>query len=459
MVLKNTLIKIFSIFLVIVFCFQFLFVFADDIELEEENFDIAEEIQKYENFETVETSSSDNDNISLNARSAIVLDRTSKKILYGKNEYRKVKMASTTKIMTAIVILENCDLSQTTQVSKKAAGTGGSRLGLKVGDKITINDLLYGLLLCSGNDAAVCLAETCSGSVKDFSNLMNLKAKELGLKNSHFETPHGLDSDEHYTTAYELALLTNYALENPIFKKIVGTKLYTITINGYELAKITDYALNNKKFSTIVNTKSVTIHINGYAKALNNTNELLGNLNGVYGVKTGFTNGANRCLVTACKRNNMDIICVVLGCDTKKFRTNDSIKLIEYAFNNFEYVNIKNIIDEKFSEWKKENLDNIHIIKSIDTNLSIKYSNLDTPIIPIKKEDASSIEINFKLNSYLEAPIYKDTKLGTIFVMSNGLPVIECDILTDCEIKRKNIFYYFYDLFRQIKLIPLDLQK
>lgn len=428
MVLKNTLIKIFSIFLVIVFCFQFLFVFADDIELEEENFDIAEEIQKYENFETVETSSSDNDNISLNARSAIVLDRTSKKILYGKNEYRKVKMASTTKIMTAIVILENCDLSQTTQVSKKAAGTGGSRLGLKVGDKITINDLLYGLLLCSGNDAAVCLAETCSGSVKDFSNLMNLKAKELGLKNSHFETPHGLDSDEHYTTAYELALLTNYALENPIFKKIVGTKLYTITINGYP-------------------------------KTLSNTNELLGNLNGVYGVKTGFTNGANRCLVTACKRNNMDIICVVLGCDTKKFRTNDSIKLIEYAFNNFEYVNIKNIIDEKFSEWKKENLDNIHIIKSIDTNLSIKYSNLDTPIIPIKKEDASSIEINFKLNSYLEAPIYKATKLGTIFVMSNGLPVVECDILTDCEIKRKNIFYYFYDLFRQIKLIPLDLQK
>lgn len=428
MVLKNTLIKIFSIFLVIVFCFQFLFVFADDIELEEENFDIAEEIQKYENFETVETSSSDNDNISLNARSAIVLDRTSKKILYGKNEYRKVKMASTTKIMTAIVILENCDLSQTTQVSKKAAGTGGSRLGLKVGDKITINDLLYGLLLCSGNDAAVCLAEICSGSVKDFSNLMNLKAKELGLKNSHFETPHGLDSDEHYTTAYELALLTNYALENPIFKKIVGTKLYTITINGYP-------------------------------KTLSNTNELLGNLNGVYGVKTGFTNGANRCLVTACKRNNMDIICVVLGCDTKKFRTNDSIKLIEYAFNNFEYVNIKNIIDEKFSEWKKENLDNIHIIKSIDTNLSIKYSNLETPIIPIKKEDASSIEINFKLNSYLEAPIYKDTKLGTIFVMSNGLPVIECDILTDCEIKRKNIFYYFYDLFRQIKLIPLDLQK
>lgn len=117
---------------------------------------------------------------------------------------------------------------------------------------------------------------------------MNEKASSLGLSNTHFITPHGLDSDEHYTTAYELALLTNYALKNDIFAKIVGTQNYTVTINGYP-------------------------------KALKNTNELLGNLNGVYGVKTGFTNGANRCLVTSCKRNGMDIICVVLGADTKIF--------------------------------------------------------------------------------------------------------------------------------------------
>ena len=392
MILNSKFLKIISLFLVILFSFQFLYVFADDIDF------------------------------SLNARSAIVLDRTSKKILYGKNEYRKVKMASTTKIMTAIVILENCDLSQTVQVSKKAAGTGGSRLGLKAGDKITINDLLYGLLLCSGNDAAVCLAEVCSGSVKDFSDLMNSKAEELGLKNSHFETPHGLDSDEHYTTAYELALLADYALQNSTFRKIVGTKTYTVTINGYP-------------------------------KNLSNTNELLGNLNGVYGVKTGFTNGANRCLVTACKRDNMDIICVVLGCDTKKFRTNDSIKLIEYAFNNFEYVDIKKIIDEKFLSWKEENLNNVNIVKGVNSNLSIKYSDLENPIIPMKKEEISSLEVNLKLNSPLEAPIAINDKVGTITVVSNGIPIIECDILSDCEIKRKNVFYYFYELFKEIECI------
>ena len=240
---------------------------------------------------------SEENSLNLNARSCIVLDRNSKKIIFGKNEYNRVKMASTTKIMTATVIIENCDLSQTVTVSKKAAGTGGSRLGLKTGDKITIRDLLYGLLLCSGNDAAISLAETAAGSVQEFSNMMNNKAKELGLNNSHFESPHGLDSDNHYTTAYELALLADYALQNSTFRNIVGTKNYTITINGYP-------------------------------KNITNTNELLGSLDGVYGVKTGFTNGANRCLVTSCKRGEMDIICVVLGCDTKNFRTQDSICLL-----------------------------------------------------------------------------------------------------------------------------------
>ena len=134
--------------------------------------------------------SSVNSNIpNINARSCI--------ILVGKNEFNKVKMASTTKIMTATIIIENCDLSQTVIVSKKAASTGGSRLGLKANDKITIRDLLYGLLLCSGNDAAVALAETAGGDISSFSQMMNSKAKELGLKNTNFESPHGLDSDEH----------------------------------------------------------------------------------------------------------------------------------------------------------------------------------------------------------------------------------------------------------------------
>ena len=173
----------------------------------------------------------------------------------------------------------------------------------------------------SGNDSAVALAEYAGGSIEGFAEKMNKKASDLGLNNTHFETPHGLDSDEHYTTAYELALLSNYALNNKIFAQINGTKEYTITINGYP-------------------------------KQLSNTNELLGNLDGVYGIKTGFTNGANRCLVTACKRNSMDIICVVLGADTKKFRTKDSISLIEYTFNTFEHINIEEFINKEFEKWK-----------------------------------------------------------------------------------------------------------
>ena len=164
-----------------------------------------------------------------NSRACVVVDRNTNTILYGKNENQERKMASTTKIMTATIIIENCNLNDTIEISKKAAGTGGSRLGLKTGDKITIRDLLYGLMLRSGNDAAVALAEYAGGSIDGFAKLMNKKASELGLINTHFETPHGLDSDGHYTTAYELALLSNYALNNTAFAQIVGTKEYTIT--------------------------------------------------------------------------------------------------------------------------------------------------------------------------------------------------------------------------------------
>ena len=326
-------------------------------------------------------------------------------------------MASTTKIMTATIIIENCDLSKTIEVSKKAASTGGSRLGLKTGDKITIRDLLYGLLLRSGNDAAVALAETCGGNIQGFCELMNTKAKELGLSNTHFESPHGLDSEEHYTTAYELALLTDYALKNPTFSQIVGTQNYTVTINGY-------------------------------SKNLNNTNELLGYLDGVYGVKTGFTNGANRCLVSACKRGDMDVICVVLGCDTKKFRTNDSIKLIKYAFENFEYVNMNELINKEFTKWKNENENYFNINKGISSHLEIKYSEPETPIIPIKKSDIESVKINIYMTKNFEAPIYENTLLGNIEVTSNNGFILHSDILANNMIKKKNFFDYTLEFFK-----------
>lgn len=357
------------------------------------------------------------EDIDINSRSCVVLDRKSKTILFGKNENKQVKMASTTKIMTAIVIIENYDLNKEITVSKKAAGTGGSRLGLRAGDKITVHDLLYGLLLRSGNDAAVALAETVGGSIEGFAELMNQKAKELNLKNTHFESPHGLDSDGHYTTAYELALITDYALQNSTFAKIVGTKHYTITINGYP-------------------------------KALTNTNELLGNLNGVYGVKTGFTNGANRCLVSSCKRGDMDIICVVLGADTKNFRTQDSIKLIEYAFANYEHVNIKEIADKELSALRNKYSSSFFVDKGISNKISFEISNIDTPILPIKKDLVGNITTESFLNTNLIAPVHKDEILGYIKIVSNNNVIANFDIICKSEISKRSVIDYL-KLFMQ----------
>lgn len=425
MVQKNNITKILLLFLIILLIFTSSPIYGDDSNYEEEINNISSEI---ETTLTEETSSDTSPNtLNLNSRSCVVMDRLSKHILYGKNEKNKVKMASTTKIMTAIVVLENSSLDKTVEVSKKAAGTGGSRLGLKVGDKITIRDLLYGLLLCSGNDAAVCLAESVSGSVPEFANLMNAKAEELGLSNTHFESPHGLDSDEHYTTAYELALLSDYALKNSTFLNMVGTKNYTVTINGYP-------------------------------KALSNTNELLGNLDGVYGIKTGFTNGANRCLVTACKRGNMDIICVVLGADTKNFRTKDSIKLIEYSFKTFEYFDIKNFVEQNLTDWKNNHTNFFSIEKGDSNQLEIKIDPCieETPIIPIKKELIPSLEANLSIQSCFQAPLKQDDLIGNLKVSSQGTDIIELDLFSNTLIKKNTISDYLFNFF---KLYPNQLEE
>ncbi len=272
-------------------------------------------------------------------------------------------------------------------------------------------------MLCSGNDAAVALAEYVGGSVEGFAVLMNEKANSLGLKNTHFVTPHGLDNDEHYTTAYELAILSNYALNNKVFSNIVGTKNYTVNINGY-------------------------------SKALSNTNELLGNLNGVYGIKTGFTNGANRCLVTSCKRDNLDIICVVLGADTKKFRTSDSIKLINYCFTNYEVVNIKKLLNDKFNKWKENNSNYFSILKGNSNFVEISLEDLKTPNIPIKKNLIDKLDFIFDCKSYIEAPLFQNTVLGEAKVLLNDDIVVTTNILSNNSIKKKNIIDYFYSFMK-----------
>lgn len=408
--------RIIPIFMFFIFISMFVYVsFADDID--NETIDVSTELNSF-----TDTSAETIKEPDVNSRACVVIDRKTNSVLFGKNENTKKKMASTTKIMTATIIIEKCNLSDTIEISKKAAGTGGSRLGLKTGDKITILDLLYGLMLRSGNDAAVALAEYAGGDINGFAELMNAKALELGLTNTHFETPHGLDSNEHYTTAYELALLSNYALNNPTFAKIVGTKNYTITINGSP-------------------------------KALSNTNELLGNMEGVYGIKTGFTNGANRCLVTACKRNNIDIICVVLGADTKKFRTIDSIKLINYVFNNFVVYDLESFVNKNFEDWKKDNLNTFIINKGLSQDVLLNIENLYISKVSIRKDLINSFEMKVECQKYFKAPVKGNSSIGNIVISTSGKEIAKCNISIMNNIDKKNSSYYFIYLLKNISSI------
>lgn len=345
-----------------------------------------------------------------NSRRYIVYDRISKSMIIGKNEDIKSAMASTTKIMTTIVILEKADLNETVTVSAKAGGTGGSRLGLKRGDKASVRDLLYGLMLRSGNDAAVALAEHVGGSVKGFAELMNEKAIELGLTNTHFVTPHGLDDANHYTTALELAKLTDYAMDNETFAKIVGTK-------------------------------STTIYINNQPRQINNTNELLGVLNGVVGVKTGFTNNAGRCLVTETKRNNMDIITIVLGADTKKDRTKDSVNLIEYTFSKYKMYNLEEQIIEEFNKWKNINEKRILIIKGKTSNPKLALGAIEKATIPICDND--KIEYSINALTEVEAPVEQWNVMGTLTVKLNGEILENIDIVNVNEVQKRDWKDYF----------------
>lgn len=391
-------------------CFS-VYVYADD---EDE-----EEIRQEEINEIVESAATPINEPQINARAAIIYDRSTKQIIWGKNEMEKRAMASTTKIMTAIVVLENANLDDVVTISKKAAGTGGSRLKIRAEDKITVRDLLYGLMLRSGNDAAVALAEHVGESVEGFAGLMNKKAEQIGLKNTHFVTPHGLDDENHYTTAYELAILTDYALENSTFKKIV-------------------------------NTKSTQIRINGNPMNIYNTNELLGVLPGVDGIKTGFTNNAGRCLVTSCTRDENQIITVVLGCDTKKQRTSDSTKLIEYAYKNYKRIDIEQMVKKEFENWKQINENRIYINKAKNKKMELELGSIEKKVIPIKNDKQK--DINFEINVIynFEAPVEKNSKIGNIVIKNKDSVIEIVDIICANNIEKKTISDYIVEFIGNI---------
>ena len=249
---------------------------------------------------------------------------------------------------------------------------------------------------------------------------MNKKAKELNLKHTHFITPHGLDEDEHYTTAYELALIADYALNIEKISEVVGTKVYNVNING--------------------NIKTIT-----------NTNELLGYLEGVNGVKTGFTNGAGRCLVTSVERNGFNIITVVLGANTKKIRTRDSINLIEYIYKNYELVKLEELINKEFLEWNRINSNRIVVNKGIKKELKIGLSNMQYKFYPLNQEEINNIKISISSLKYLEAPVEVNTKIGEIKVQNGEKNICNIDIITKNRIDKKSAKYYFMELIGKFK--------
>lgn len=214
------------------------------------------------------------------AKAAIVIEATSGTVLYEKNADEQLPEASTTKIMTALLVLESADPGQKIKVSSAAASVEGSQLGLTAGDELSVSDLLYALMMKSGNDAAVALAEGIAGSEAKFVDKMNQKAAELGLKDTQFQNPHGLPAEGHYTTARDLAKLTAIALDNDTFRKLVSTQRARL------------------EYKNMI---------------LSNSNKLLYTCEGVFGVKTGFTKKAGRCLVTAAERKGVQLICVTLN--------------------------------------------------------------------------------------------------------------------------------------------------
>ena len=249
---------------------------------------------------------------SSSAKAMCLIEKDSKRVIYSKNKDEKLPMASTTKVVTAITVLQHCnDLEQLIQVDDCAIGVEGTSIYLRKGETLKVKDLLYGLMLRSGNDAAVALACHVGGDINGFANLMNALAKQIGANNSNFINPHGLDNKNHYTTAHDLALITGYALNNPIFKQIVSTKTHVIEATNK----------SDKRYLT-------------------NKNRLLASLDGCCGVKTGFTSKAGRCLVSAIERENTTYVCVVLNCGPM---FEESASLLNLA--NSEYVNTK-IIDK-----------------------------------------------------------------------------------------------------------------
>ena len=314
----------------------------------------------------------------VNAHGAIIMDYKTGRVLWGKNENEPMSMASTTKIMTAIIALENGNMDDMVTVSKRAAASPDVQMNLVTGEKIKLKDLMYALMYTSYNDAAVAIAEHVGGTVEDFCKMMTDKAHEIGAVNTIFETPSGLDKGDHRSTAYDMALIAKYALDNKEFMELIQGSEKVVKTERRE------YYLVNK-------------------------NRLLREFSGANGMKTGFTNKAGHCFVGTAKRDDMQLITVVLasgwGGKGREQKWVDTKRLLNYGFENFEY---KEIIV------KDEPAGNVEIFRSKNTDIPALYS--DGLVIPMNKEEIDTVSVIAEIPKQLKAPVALGDILGMVKV-------------------------------------------
>jgi len=341
------------------------------------------------------------------ARAAVIMDVNSGRVLYSQNMDEKLAMASTTKIMTTLVAIESGRLNETVTVSRKASITEGSSIYLRQGEKHTVNDLLYAIMLRSGNDAAVAVAEHIGGSIEGFAALMNRKAAEIGAVNTHFDNPHGLDSATHYTTAYDLALITAYALKNPVFAAIVSSKKKTIEGPPAE----------------------------SWDRNMVNKNKMLWQFEGGDGVKTGFTKKAGRCLVSSATRNGMQLVCVVLNCGPM---WEESSVLLEYGFGNYSNEMVVN----------KDNIFKVVEVKNGKEKFVAVKPKQDY-YVALKAGEKESIKLAAKDMKVAKAPLRKGDGAGRMEVYLDNRLLSSIELEYTESIESSSPFFYLKKIMRE----------
>lgn len=333
----------------------------------------------------------------ISAKAAIVIEASTGKILYSKNADDRRYPASTTKMMTLIVALEHGNLNDIVTTSQNAANTEGSSLWLSQGEKLKMAEMLYGMMLLSGNDATVAVAEHISGSVEKFAKLMTEKAHAIGAVNTNFTNSSGLPDPNHYTTASDLARIAAYGYKNPLFTQIVSTKNIVIPWPGKD-----------------------------HDRDLYNENKLLWQYEGANGVKTGYTDAAGRCLVSGAKRDNIQLVTVVLDGDRM---WEDSIKLLDFGFSQVKPQVLYNQGD---------------ILKTVRVmDGKTEYVPLVTSgsiVVPISEDDKDKFSTVIDVPARVEAPIKAGQKVGTVKAFYKNKEISSVDLVATESVERKSFF-------------------